>query len=217
MTSLKIRAALSFPRLCFTENVLSIIDGLLPYVQGIGCSTGVFWGKSLQQCFEQCLETDCDTILAMDYDSVFDRETLGKLVDLFERNPGIDALAPLQAGRDAKLALATQRDGIDSTPDASMLTRASSAHFGLTLIRVDALRRVPKPWFNAKCAPDGTWKAGSVDEDIWFWNRWEDVGNTLYVAHQIPIGHLEQVILWPTDDGEHRYQHLRDYRTLAVA
>jgi hypothetical protein len=72
--------------------------------------------------------------------------------------------------------------------------KVCSAHFGLTLIRVDALRKTPKPWFMSKPDDNGDWEDGRFDDDIWFWHNWRAAGNTLYVAPSVSIGHLEETV-----------------------
>ena len=88
---------------------------------------------------------------------------------------------------------------------------ALHAHFGLTLIRTDALKRCKKPWFIHHPDEDGSWGEGRVDEDIHFWTNWHDSGNTLHIANHVTVGHIELVVSWPDRQMRSRPQFVNDY------
>jgi hypothetical protein len=75
-----------------------------------------------------------------------------------------------------------------------------TAHFGLTLLRTEKLRALPKPWFMPTPDAEGRWGDGKVDEDIGFWENWRAAGNTLFLANRVAIGHMETVARWPGQD-----------------
>jgi hypothetical protein len=116
------------------------------------------------------------------------------------------------------------------TLDGSPL-RVDTAHFGLTLIRVEALERVanielPDDAQISACAdilgfsreqvrgiirarflhiPDESGGFGSnrIDPDCHFWRRWEKAGNTCYIDTDVRIGHLQAMVaeFAPNDEG----------------
>ncbi len=89
---------------------------------------------------------------------------------------------------------------------------AKTAHFGCTLLRVEAIKRLPKPWFSHIPNKDNRWGEGRVDEDINFWHKWKDAGNTLFMANHVPIGHLQQVATWPDEAFLPFHQYVTDFQ-----
>jgi predicted SAM-dependent methyltransferase len=80
------------------------------------------------------------------------------------------------------------------------LVKAHGGHFGLTLIKVDALKKMPKPWLWEQPNADGEWTEGKEDADIYFWRKFREAGNGIYLANEIRIGHIDEDILWPAED-----------------
>ena len=70
----------------------------------------------------------------------------------------------------------------------------TSAHFGLTAIKVAKLETVKKPWFFSQPDKDGNWENDRIDDDIWFWKQWQEAGNSLYLDPGCRIGHLEEMV-----------------------
>ena len=191
---LKIRALLSIPRIGFNDHWGCIVDSLAPFGIPIMRYTTAFWGHGIQLGLEESLNDGMDWVLCLDYDSIFSKKHLDNLMGHFGRNPQIDALAPLQIGRNREAPLLTIK-GKDRLSVSSKPIQADTAHFGMTLIRMDALADVPKPWFHGRPAPDGTWSdKRRIDDDIWFWKRWAAAGKSVFVATDVQIGHLECVV-----------------------
>ena len=84
-------------------------------------------------------------------------------------------------------------------------------HFGLTLIRVEALKRIPRPWFLHHPAPDGGYGDGRVDEDIHFWRQARAAGLAIGITPQVRIGHLQLVVSWPDENLRPVHQYLPEY------
>lgn len=60
-------------------------------------------------------------------------------------------------------------------------------------------------------AKDGSWGEGHVDEDIYFWRKWVECGNTVYAANRVSVGHLEPMVKWPGRNLGAIYQRMPDY------
>jgi hypothetical protein len=58
---------------------------------------------------------------------------------------------------------------------------------------------------------DGIWDEGKVDADINFWNNWNKAGNTLYLAPRVIVGHMQELVSWPTHDMTPIHQTCSDY------
>ena len=215
-----IGAAMSVPRLGFMDNFFCAMESLPPLRIGIRRGTGAYWGQCLERTFDSWLDAGVDYILAIDYDTVFTRQHVETLIGLALDHPEADAIAPLQAARHDPFPLLTVKgpDGknVGELPEgffSSPLAKVATAHFGLTLLKADAIRRLPRPLFIGQPDADGQWGEGRIDDDVYFWKQWEKHGNTLFVAHEVAVGHLEMMIRWPGQDLRAIHQHPNDYRT----
>lgn len=215
----KTAAVMSMPRLSFTDNYFCAFEALPQLGIQLRKHTGAFWGQCLTRAIEESLaKFDPEYILTLDYDSVFTRQDVQALLSAASRHPYADAIAPLQASRSRSLPMLTIRgeDGgnLSQIPVESLqkeLLRASTAHFGLTLIRADAIRDCPKPWFHATPDSKGEWGDARTDDDIHFWRQWEAAGKSLYIATRVPIGHAELMVRWPGRDLTATYQHPSEF------
>jgi predicted SAM-dependent methyltransferase len=208
--------AMSVPRLMFTDSVaccdaLIARTGICPVKTG-----GAFWG----QCMDRMLtvlrdKKDYDWIVTCDYDTIFQPGDVVALLEMAEQY-NYDALCPLQVKREsAREMLASRKDAegnpIETTSKELQgpILPISSGHFGLTVIRVSALVDLPKPWFISIPCEDGGYADDEtkVDDDIYFWRNWVANGRTLGMAMDVPVGHMQRMVTWPTRDlgGHHQF------------
>lgn len=224
----KVAGCLSVPRLGFMDNFFCTVQAFSQYGIQIVKGTGAFWDQVMNNILsEQCKEeTGNDFLVTMDYDSVFEPECIPRLLSAALIS-GSDAVAPLQVKRDEDKLMftpsghSTAEDGDKITLPAEWWEQpaqpATSAHFGLTVIRCSALRRMPKPWFLGIPNSEGDWRdvePGSgvesrCDPDMFFWRKWIECGNTLSICPQVSIGHAELLITWP----DQRLKPIRQYPT----
>jgi SAM-dependent methyltransferase len=221
---IKVSGCMSMPRLAFTDNFFSCIEACIPCHVKLRKHGGVFWGQSLTKVFDRTIEEDNpDCLLTVDYDSIFLPKHLAHLIQLMMLYPHIDALAPIQSSRHLRTTLftvhGTEGDNAPEIPRTQFegdTTPVATAHFGLTLIRTAALKRIKKPWFHSTPAPDGGWGEGHIDEDIAFWRKWEEAGNTLHLANRVPIGHAELLVKWPDINLQTFHQSMTDFQQKGV-
>lgn len=214
----KVCAVMSVPRLGFMDNMFCAVRILPAFGINMAKTTGAFWGQCLTRSIEEAISSGAEWILTLDYDSVFTHEHVELLLSLAQRYPEADAIAPLQAHRSQATPLMTIK-GEDGRPIprvmadtfAPELTRVSTAHFGLTMIRVASLLKMPRPWFVGVPDSDGRWEDGRLDDDIYFWKQWEAAGLSLYQANRVAIGHLELMIRWPGHDFHPVHQHPSEF------
>jgi predicted SAM-dependent methyltransferase len=208
--TIKIKGVMSVPRIGWNDAGSAIDAALRPF--GIHCErfNGVFWGQCMQRAFENAVAEGVDWILALDYDSMPRAEHLDHMLGVMGSRPDIDALAPLQMRRGQDYPLMTQAETtqIEITGDP---IKVHTAHFGMTLIRVDALEKLPKPWFVSKPDDKGEWGDDRQDDDIWFWHQWRLAGNTIYVDPEARIGHLELVVSEFDDDMQPQHTPIGDW------
>lgn len=221
---LRVEAAFSVPRLGFMDNFFCVAQALLPLGIRPTKYTGAFWEQCLDRVLRELVDRT-DWILVCDYDSVFEADTIQRLLTAALVS-GYDAVAPLQAKRDDGIPMFTpeghgHKIGLVQLPNTwfeAVVQPVESAHFGCTLIRSAALKRTPAPWFLGTPRPDGHWgdaapgdETHRVDPDIHFWRTFKTAGNTLGIAPQVAIGHAELKITWCGRDLKPVYQTPTDY------
>jgi hypothetical protein len=216
---LPIHAIMSLPRIAWTDTFAHTLDAISRLQLNFTKSTGVFWGQCLQRLMETVIRKgEAKYILTIDYDSIFDARDIIRLWQIMESNPDIAALCPLQIGRDRDgvlLSLITadgkDRKSVMSTELYEEAVDLKTGHFGLTLIRCDAIDKIPKPWFLGIPNKEGRWEDDRIDDDIYFWHKVREHGGRVAVCPKVRIGHLQCVISWPMDDLSVRHQYLSKY------
>ena len=220
---LRVEAAFSVPRLGFQDNFFCVMQSLLPLGIRPTKYTGAFWEQCLDRVLMDMVDRT-DWILTVDYDSIFEADTVQRLMTAAMLS-GYDAVAPLQTKRDEGVPMFTPEGhdhgiGLVQLPHSwfeAVVQPVDTAHFGCTLIRSEALRKTPTPWFAGKPRADGHWGDASageearVDPDIHFWRQFKAAGNKLGVAPQVSIGHAELKITWAGRDLKPVYQTPTDY------
>lgn len=193
----------------------NIIDGALKALRiDLHCSQGVFWGQCMQRMFQDAVDKGLDWILSIDSDSLFTAEHVRHLMDVFAQHPEIDALAALQCRRGAKFPLLTtgnHAEGDELAIDGKPF-RVTTAHFGLTLFRVDKLKTLPKPWFRSEPGEGGDWDDDRLDDDIFFWHVWRAAGHNIHVAPSCSIGHLEETVAMFDANLQPQHVYVHEWR-----
>lgn len=214
----RVAAFASVPRLGFqaVAGVLERAFGAIPIIRG----RGAFWEMCMQNGFNSLIKGGADYIITVDYDSIFTAEDVQELLRLAVRYPDADAIAAWQASRGpGHKPLAGVR-----TPDGAMrggvsleemkrldLTRVDNTVYALTIIKVSAIQKIPKPWFMNVPNEHGEWEHGKHDADSYFWWKFREAGNTLYMANRVRVGHLHEDVLWIDEDFNLHKQDLTDY------
>lgn len=212
-----IRAVISMPRLGFTDNFFAAIGALAPYHIHLQKGVGVFWDQVLSRLIQKELDTGAETIIALDYDTWFTAQHIMAMLRLLCKYPEIDAICPAQVKREHEELLVgtvTKKGapvaGISDNDFAGDITHVLTGHFGMTFFRASALKKLKKPWFIGVPAKDGGWGKGRQDPDIYFWNNWNACGLKLYLANNVPIGHLQMMATFP-DTAENDFKPIHVY------
>ena len=201
----KIKAVMSIPRLGFNDTWGCVNDVLNQFRIPVASYMGAFWGQCMQRAFVDALADGTDWILTLDYDSLFTAKHLQTMMQMMARNPEIGALAPLQMKRGSAVPLHTIEGKTRMEINSDDPVEVSTAHFGLTLIRVESLKKMPKPWFQCVPGPSGDYDDDRLDGDIYFWKKFRESGNKVFVAPTVSIGHLETMVAWFDENGEPQY------------
>jgi hypothetical protein len=215
-----VKAVIAMPRLAFTDNLFCAHRALIPLGIPLEKLTGVFWHQAMAELLEAHLTDGTKYALTLDYDTLFEQRDVLELCRVMETRPEIDALCALQMRReeDSPLFCIGKFQGTAprtvEVPAEELRAEAmplTTGHFGLTLFRMDSLRRLPRPWFMARPNAEGRWGEGRADADISFWHDWKEHGLSLYVANRVPVGHLELMVKWPDRRMRAMHQNLSEY------
>lgn len=211
------RACMTMPRLTWTDNMLCVLGVCKKLDIDLTKTSGVFYGQCMQRALNEIIQIpDLKWILTIDYDSIMEWQDVVRLREIAERN-NLDAIAPLQCGRERQSPLLvacdenyaqarlTQRD-----LDAEFI-RVSSMHFGCTLLSVEKLKTLPKPWFASTPDKDGEWGDLKIDDDVHFWKQCQGQKWKLGVAPSVSIGHIETIVSWASHKLTPLYQPLFTY------
>lgn len=209
----KIVALMSVPMLGWNPHWGCSSEAVRPFKIPIRLAYGAYWHQSIQNLLQDCVDERLDWVLTMDYDSMFTARHLDRLLGQFGNHPHMDALAALQCKRSTDEVPLCSVEGVTEVEVNGLPFKANTAHFGLTLIRVEALAKMPLPWFTSRPDPDGSYRTlKRVDADIDFWHRWKDAGNTLYVDPMCSIGHLQPMVSEFDAEFKPRHTHVNDWR-----
>jgi len=209
------------PRLMFSDHMYCTAVATKALGINLTRYSGVFWTQGMDRVLSDVMRNEkVKWIITADYDTVYDATDIIMLRDIAERND-LDILAPMQAGRERTAPLLTVKDK-DGKPKAGILStelhqdamQVSTAHFGLTLIRREALHKLPRPWFVGVPAEDGTWGEGRTDDDIWFWRQWEKAGLKAWLTSKVCVGHAELVVAWVDKDLRRQWQSTSHYYSM---
>jgi hypothetical protein len=147
---------------------------------------------------EHTLEMKVKYALAIDYDTFYTQYHILDLYELMEANPDIDAIFPLQPGRASENPMAVnwvdasyQKVNYAKGDFKDYIEPCDSGHFGLTILRMDSVAKMSKPWFECIPDPNKSWNEGAKDADVAFWIKMKKEGLRSALA-ELYIGHLEE-------------------------
>jgi FkbM family methyltransferase len=217
----KVAAVTTVPRLGFQAHA-GVLERAFSNPRMLILRTGgVFWEMGIQNGINSLINLGADYVITIDYDSIFTNDDVRELLKLVVRYPDADAIAAWQVKRgstkDEALAGLKTKDGkmgafvsLDEMK-ANDLTRVDNTVFGLTIIKTAAIKKMKKPWFINTPNKDGDWTEGKHDADSYFWHKFGEAGNTIYMANRVRIGHLQEVVLWVDDDFNFSKQELSEW------
>jgi hypothetical protein len=208
----KIAAVISMPRLAMTDNLFTAMNVLLPLGIILRKFHGAYWSQGMERGLLQTLDEKPEYILTLDYDTWFRLEHLIALYAILRDNPELDAVFPMQIKRGEAAVMANLVEFKGSGKDieypvdklkAVKFLPATTGHFGLTLIRTNAITKMKRPLFYETVGKGGSWEeeSGKIDHDINFWKNFEASGCKAALATQVRIGHIQLAAIWPGLEG----------------
>ena len=180
-------------------------------------SGGVFYGQCMQKMLEQLVATDCEYAITIDGDTLFTAPQLQRLLSIISQEEQIDAITGIQVRRNKLTMLGTVHGGKKVDDDFQQVDwngyplKARTAHFGLTVIDLQKLRSVAKPWFCATPNAKGEWEDDKIDDDVHFWLQWEKAGNSIYIDPGVRLGHLEEMIAVFDENMQPQHMYVNDW------
>lgn len=168
---------------------------------------GAYADLGFERAIQRALGMGREYVLVTDYDTIWEPDDVARLVMLADLHPDADCIAALQMRRGVHHLLFSDQTR-NHTEDTFVgdLVPVESAHFGLTLFRASAFDGFELPWFRHRDTDDGV-----VEADMCFWEKWRETGRSLFLARHIPVGHMEEFIVWPGADLKPKYQTDMDY------
>jgi len=209
----RVLGALSVPRLGFMDPMFLSMQLVQMGVE-MRKHSGAFWEQSLSMMLYQAVDEGFDYVLTIDYDSVFLPIDVYHMMKMLKARPDLGAIFPVQYRREADQLLVglPGTDGaVTSENFSEQLVPATMGHFGLTLIRVAALKDMPHPWLRSQPNAEGKWDVGKIDADITFWNGMRSAGWGIACASRVVIGHIQQMITWPGEGYQPVHQYVGKY------
>ena len=220
----RVMCAMSVPRLGWQDHMFCWPRGLIPYGISPVRLEGAFWGQCLERVLTEMVELDADPkapplwILTLDYDTIFEPDAVPRMLT-YATASDYDVVAALQMKRRAEEPLFTMAsengERMSEAPRDHFVyhnvVKANTAHFGFTMIRAAALKRMPHPWFLGKPDKDGQWGPERIDDDIHFWQVAEKAGVKCGVCTRVVIGHAEVWFKWPDSNMKGLLQHPGDF------
>lgn len=179
---------------------------------------GAFWEQGISRGLQAMMESGIEWAITLDYDTLFDVNDVRQLMVLAAQYPEAEAIVPVQVRRNNEQFLFTMKDSFGNSRGSAGitefeddLTQINTGHFGMTLIKLAALRDVPKPWLWSQPGPSGDWDEERLDADIYFWEKWKQAGKKIWQANHIKLGHIQVVASWPTNDWQIKHQYISDW------
>ena len=220
----RVMCAMSVPRLGWQDHMYCWPRGLIPYGISPVRLEGAFWGQCLERVMTDMVELDTDPkepplwILTLDYDTIFEADAVPRMLT-YATASDYDVVAALQMKRRANEPLFTMAsENGERMAEVARdhfvyhnVVKANTAHFGFTMIRAEALKRMPHPWFLGKPDKDGQWGPERIDDDIHFWQVAQAAGVKTGVCTRVCIGHAEVWFKWPDQNMKCLLQHPGDF------
>lgn len=207
--SMKVACVMSMPELAHTANMFSVIRSFALAGITVHKGTGCWWEQSLSRLLYKIVDQKYDYVMTVDYDSVFDPPDVMRLLQLAATFPEASVIFATQYRRNVDeiiCAVKSEAGPLGGVQPLSIfereLTPAHVGHFGLTIIRVADLARIPHPWFWSQPNEQGKWESGKIDADIHFWRQLGVAGMKAFQANKVRIGHSQKVITTPGESLE---------------
>ena len=211
MSDVKVQAIMTAPRYENTWCRTVIESALRQLKVPLNVALGVFYGQNMQRMMNDAIDK-VDYLVTIDFDTAFTADQLHRLISISAQER-LDALCGMQIKRGVKNMLGFKAGATSAKWDGYPI-QLDAAHFGLTVISTESLRKVAKPWFFCQPDEDGDWGEGRIDSDVWFWKQWKDAGNKLFMDPGVRLGHMEEMIVIHDENMEPQHLYPKDWEKM---
>lgn len=152
--------------------------------------------KARNIIIDQALKNDCTHVFFCDDDMALAPDTLTRLM-----KHDVDVVTGLYLMRPFPHFPVAFDQKFDNgfnkylylTPDKQGLIEITNCGLGCVLIKTDVFKKLSPPWV----------RLGEIEKDGWcddigFFNRVTEAGFKMYCDLDVPVGHMNSLILWPT-------------------
>jgi hypothetical protein len=202
-TRQRLAAFMTAPRYSSTWALCQIWKAMNAAGVPLNVTQSVFYHECMQRMLEDAIAKGIDVAVMVDFDSIFTGEDVTQLISRLVYTDHIDALAALQTKRSTPTPLFSKAGLSGDVNLTGEVIEVDTAHFGLTAIKLDRLKGMPKPWFWSQPNEHGEWGDGRTDADVSFWRSWISFGRSIYIDLTTSIGHMEEMVCGFSDTGKH--------------
>jgi len=140
--------------------------------------------RARQVALEHAISEGCSHVLFLDDDMAFSPDIFDRLVAHQKEIIGANYSNKSPQRNPQSHAL----DGSPlSSKDRSGIEEAGWIGFGAILISLDAIKDVPKPWFETRWLEE---RQSFIGEDYYFCGKVRGCGVRIYIDHDIKVGHI---------------------------
>lgn len=160
-----------------------------PYDISLIVQLGTFVNENRVKIAVEAMGNNCDYLLFVDSDMVFDGDVLDRLIARDKDIIGVNyncRFLPLETTVRFK-----EGDKFVFPEVPKDLFKCDAVGTGLMLVKIPVFFRVPQPWFKLEFTDYGSLKVG---EDIWFCEQAQRVGYEVWCDGTIKVGHLGEYI-----------------------
>jgi predicted SAM-dependent methyltransferase len=203
----KVLIVYSCPRYIPSENIFATINAVRTLGWPVHREGGAYWHHGICRGFDLAIAADYDIALTIDYDTVFSATEARRVVELLWHHDHAGGVYPLQMRRKMIAPLFSPPRDPNTKPDpnrmvsvpresfAQALYPCASGHFGLTAIRLAAVKDMPRPHMVED--PGTNYGEDRVDADVAFWHSMNKSGWQTCLAPNVVVGHIQELVTWP--------------------
>jgi hypothetical protein len=160
------------------------------FAMRVATATGSNWIENREVLGKRAIDEGFTHLCFIDDDMVFDPSVVPMLLEHI--HAGKDAVCVNYLVKQAeKLFVSKRLDGSEAvtTQESTGLEEIAGSGFGVSIMNVDILRKMPRPWFMPTWNPE---TERPSTEDLPFWRRAREMGFKLWLDHDASkrVAHL---------------------------
>ena len=174
----------------YFNHIYSISHWVQQYDICFATCYGADTATARNQIFDRVLELDAPYAFLMDADHLFPVEALPLLME--NKDEAITSGLVCKKGQGFQQVAWGFKDGMWIEAELPLLgdtIEVAACAFGCTLINIEHLRRLKKPWFRDECIPNCHGHLANQRSDIGLCIAFRDIGQRVFVDTRVLVGH----------------------------